>query len=161
MLDQELDKLAVYVGSSPKIETRDVDQLVGHSRAEQVFRIFDLIGEGKAGEALTFLDQLVEQGDEPLGLLGAFSWQLRRLARTARLSAQGVPLDEAMTRAGVATWPTARRSAEQQMRHLGRRRLDQLYSWLVEADQGLKGYSQLPPRTLLERLVVRLARSRT
>jgi DNA polymerase-3 subunit delta len=160
MLDQEMEKLAVYVGAAPRIDARDVDQLVGRSCAEQTFRIFDLIGEGKTGEALLFLNQLLDQGEEPLRLLGAFSWQLRRLAQAARLSAQGVPLGEAMTRAGVSEKPFARRAAEQQMRHLGRRRLDQLYNWLLETDMGLKGYSHLPPRTLLERLVVRLARAR-
>ena len=50
---------------------------------------------------------------------------------------------------------------EQQLRHLGRRRLDRLYDWLLEADLGLKGSSQLPPRTLLERMVVQLARVNT
>jgi DNA polymerase-3 subunit delta len=44
------------------------------------------------------------------------------------------------------------------MKHLGRRRLGKLYDWLMEVDLGLKGGSLLPPRTLLERLVVRLAR---
>jgi DNA polymerase III subunit delta len=161
LLDQELEKLAVYVGSAPKIETRDVDQLVGCCSAENTFHIFDLIGEGKAGDALTFLDRLLEQGKEPLGLLAAFSWQLRRLAQAARLHAHGAPLGEAMTRAGISTQTFARRSAEQQMRHLGRRRLDQIYNWLLETDMGLKGYSQLPPRTLLERFVLRLARART
>jgi DNA polymerase-3 subunit delta len=161
LLAQEIEKLAVYVGSAPKIEARDVDRLVGRNRAEHTFRIFDLIGEGKTAEALSFLGQLLELGEEPLGLLAAFSWQLRRLAKAARLNAQGVPLDEAMTRAGVSDKPFARRAAEQQMRHLGRRRLDRIYDWLVETDQGLKGYSQLPARTLLERLVVRLARART
>jgi DNA polymerase-3 subunit delta len=158
LLDQELEKLAVYAGSAPKIEARDVDQLVGNSRAEQTFKIFDLIGEGKAGEALSFLTRLLDQGEDPIRLLGAFGWQLRRLAQTARLSAQGVPLGEAMASAGVK--PFAVRAAEQQMRHLGRRRLDQLYNWLVETDLGLKGASPLSPRTLLERLVVRLARTR-
>jgi DNA polymerase-3 subunit delta len=161
ILAQEMEKLAVYAGEAAKIDARDVDQLVGQSRAESTFQIFDLIGAGKTGEALTFLGRLLDQGEDPMRLLGAFSWQLRRLAQTARLSAQGVPLSEAMDRAGVKNFPAARRGAEQQMRHLGRRRLDQLYNWLVETDQGLKGYSQLPPRTLLERLVVRLARART
>jgi DNA polymerase-3 subunit delta len=161
LLDQELEKLAVYVGSAPRIEVRDVDQLVGCSTAENTFRVFDLIGEGKAGEALTFVDRLLEQGKEPLGLLAAFGWQLRRLAQAARLNAQGTPLADAMTRAGISTQPFARRSAEQQLRHLGRRRLDQLYNWLLETDLGLKGGSQLPPRTLLERFVLRLARPRT
>jgi DNA polymerase-3 subunit delta len=54
--------------------------------------------------------------------------------------------------------PFAARGCEQQLRHLGRRRLDRLYDWLLEVDLGLKGGSELPPRTLLERFVVRLAR---
>jgi DNA polymerase-3 subunit delta len=61
----------------------------------------------------------------------------------------------------VPDYRTARQEAEQQLRHLGRRRLDHLYDWLLETDQGLKGGSQLSPRILLERLVVRLARMRT
>ena len=160
LLDQELGKLAVYVGAAPKIDARDVDHLVGRSRAENTWQIFDLIGAGKAGDALAFLDRLLDQGEEPLALLGAFSWRLRQLAQATRLSAQGVPLQDALTRAGVRNFPAARQAAEQQLRHLGRRRLDRLYDWLLETDQGLKGGSQLPPRTLLERLVIRLARTR-
>jgi DNA polymerase-3 subunit delta len=160
LLDQELNKLAVYVGSAPRVEARDVDKLVGHSREENAWRIFDLIGEGKAGEALTFLGRLFDQGEDPVRLLGAFSLQLRRLAQAGRLCARGESLGAALDRVGVPNFPAARRGAEQQMRHLGRRRLDLLYDWLLQTDLGLKGASQLPPRTLLERLVVRLARPR-
>jgi DNA polymerase-3 subunit delta len=161
LLDQELGKLAVYVGPAPRIEADDVDVLVGRSRAEDTWRIFDLIGSGKAGEALAFLGRLLDQGSEPLGLLsGPFSWQLRRIAQAGRLCLQGVPLSEALDRAGVPNFPAARRGAEQMMRHLGRRRLDRLYDQLVQADLDFKGSSQLPPRTLLERFVVQLARPR-
>ncbi len=160
LLDQELAKLAVYVGSAPKIDERDVDLLVGHSREENTFEVFNLIGAGRVGDALNFVDQLLDQGKEPIALLGAFSYRLRQLAQATRLQAQGVPLQEALTRAGVRDFPAARKEAEQQLRHLGRRRLDRLYDWLLETDQGLKGGSPLPPRLQLERLVVRLARAR-
>src|SRR5205807_5277408 len=139
-----------------RIEPADVDKLVGNSRAENMWKIFDAIGAGNAAEALTILDRLFEQGEEPLRILGAFSMQLRRLAQAARWNVQGQPLARALDRAGVP--PFAQRASEQQLRHLGRRRADRLYDWLLEADLGLKGFSQLPPRTLLERLVVRLAR---
>jgi DNA polymerase-3 subunit delta len=160
LLDMEMQKLAAYVGEGKSIGNHDVDALVGRSRLENTWRIFDLIGGGRSGEALGFLERLFDQGEEPMKLLGAFSLQLRRLAQTARLSAQGVSLHEALTRAGVPNFPAARQGAEQQMRHLGRRRLDQLYDWLLAADSGLKGGSQLPPRVVLERLVVRLARAK-
>ncbi|MFO0879558.1 MAG: DNA polymerase III subunit delta [Gemmataceae bacterium] len=161
LLASELSKLAIYVGAAPRIETGDVDLLVGQSRSENTWQIFDLIGQGKVAEALTFLQRLFDQGEDPMRLLGAFSMQLRRLAQASRLSAQGVPLNESMNRAGFPGFPAARQSAEAQMRHLGRRRLDRLYDWLLETDFGMKGGSQLPPTTLMERLVVRLARPRT
>lgn len=158
LLDQEMAKLAIYAGSNSRIDTADVDQLVGQSRAENTWKIFDLIGAGQIGAALALLDRLLDQGEEPLRLLGAFSMQLRRLAQAARLHSQGESVPDALEHAGVP--PFGRKSAEQQLRHLGRRRLDLIYDWLLETDLGLKGSSQLPPRVLLERLVVRLARKR-
>jgi DNA polymerase-3 subunit delta len=155
-LDQELAKLAVYIGSAHGIETSDVDKLVGNSRAENMWKIFDAIGASNAAAALTILGRLFEQGEEPLRILGAFSMQLRRLAQAARWHQQGQPLSGALDRAGVP--PFAQRACEQQLRHLGRQRAARLYDWLLETDLGLKGSSQLPPRTLLERLVVQLAR---
>jgi len=158
LLDQEMAKLAIYAGSNSRIDTADVDQLVGQNRIENTWKVFDLIGAGQTNEALTLLDRLLDQGDEPLRLLGAFSMQLRRLAQAARLHSQGESVPDALEHAGVP--PFGRKSAEQQVRHLGRRRLDLIYDWLLETDLGLKGSSQLPPRTLLERLVVQLARKR-
>jgi DNA polymerase-3 subunit delta len=155
-LDQELAKLAVYAGAAARIEPADVDALVGNSRTENTWKIFDAIGAGNSGAALAILDRLFEQGEEPLRILGAFSMQLRQLARAARLAGPGRSLAAAVAEAGIA--PFAQRGCEQQLRHLGRRRADSLYDWLIEADLGLKGFSQLPPRALLERLVVRLAR---
>jgi DNA polymerase-3 subunit delta len=158
LLDQELAKLAVYVGDRSRIDSPDVDKLVGSSRAENTWKIFDAIGNGRAGEALQILDRLFEQGEEPMRVLGAFSMQLRRLAQAARLTQQGQSLAAALDRAGVP--PFAVKGCEQQIRHLGRRRLDRLYDWLLELDQGLKGGSELPAQTLLERFVVRLAHKR-
>lgn len=158
LLDQEILKLAIYVGGRAKIEAADVDKLVGNSREETTWKIFDAVAAGNAGEALTILGRLFDQGEEPMRLLGAFSSQLRRLAQTARLSEQGLSLAAALDRAGVP--PFAAKGVEQQLRHLGRRRANRLYDWLLEVDVGLKGGSPLPPRTLLEHLVVRLARPR-
>jgi DNA polymerase-3 subunit delta len=157
-LDQELAKLAVYAGEAKRIDSNDVDQLVGASRMENLWKIFDAIGEGQGGAALAILGRLFEQGEDPIRILAAFSLQLRRLAQAYRRNRQGQPLALALSEVGVP--PFATRGAEQQLRHLGRRRAERLYDWLLETDLGLKGSSALPPRTLLERLVVRLAATR-
>jgi DNA polymerase-3 subunit delta len=156
MLDQEMAKLATYVGEAKRIDVGDVDKLVGDSREESTWKIFDAIGGGRTGEALAILARLFDQGEDPMRMLGAFSMQLRRLAQAARLAIQGKPIGSALEQVGVP--PFAVRGCEQQLRHLGRQRASQLYDWLLETDLGLKGGSQLPPRTVLERLVVRLAR---
>jgi DNA polymerase-3 subunit delta len=156
LLDQELFKLAVYVGEGKRIESGVVDLLIGNSRAEKTWEIFTKIGNGQTGEALTFLARLFDQGEDPMRLLGAFSSHLRQLAKVARLNAQGVSIYDAQEKAGIP--PFARRPTEQYLRQLGQRRQDSLYDWLIETDLGMKGSSQLPLRTQLERLVVRLAR---
>lgn len=160
LLDRELEKLSVAVGDKPAISPEDVDRLVGRSRAANVFRIMEAVGEGKPAEALTILGELFEEGEDALAVLGPLTAQLRKLAAAGRLVAQGHTLGPAMDAAGVPRWPAARQSFERQVRHLGRRRLDQLAEWLVEANLGLKGGSPLPPRLQLERLIVRLARPR-
>jgi DNA polymerase-3 subunit delta len=156
LLDQEMAKLAAAVGDAAKIEPRDVDRLVGQSRDENVWEIFNLIGAGETSKALGLLDRLLVQGEDPMKLLGMFSYQLRLLAQVARVIAQGTGIGMALEQANVPRWKHTQ--VEQQLRQLGRRRQDRLYDWLVETDLGLKGGSSLPPRTQLERLVVRLSR---
>jgi DNA polymerase-3 subunit delta len=157
-LDQELSKLSVYVGEASRIEADDVDKLVGRSAEENTFKIFDAIGQGQKATALEMLDRLFDQGQDEHRILGAFSWQMRRLAQAARLAQLGRSQRKALEEVGVSYRNIE--GCERQLRHLGRRRLERLYDWLIEVDLGLKGASQLPHRTLLERLVVRLARER-
>lgn len=158
VLDQELAKLSVYVGDAKAITRDDVDRLVGRGRNAETFAIFETIAAGRPADALALLERLIDQGEDPLALLGAFSWQLRQLGQVNSYLRSGLTPVAAMDRADVK--PFTRGRVDALLRHLGRRRLDRLYDWLLEADLGMKGSSQLPPRVLLERLVVRLARPR-
>jgi len=154
-LAQEIEKLATAVGASGTITRELIDTLVGRSRQAATFKIFDAIGAGRTADALAILHRLFQQGEEPLAVLGAFSWQLRRLGAISRSARAGLTVLEAMDRSGVPSF--ARAGFEQQLRHLGRYRMDLIYDWLIESDLGMKGSSELPPRLQLERLVVRLA----
>jgi DNA polymerase III subunit delta len=161
LLDSELAKLSSYVGDKDSIELADVDALVGRSRAANVFKIMDAVGDAKPAAALGILGELFEEGEAPLAILGALGSQLRKLGTASRLHKQGASVEEAMDRAGVAKWPQGRDSARKQMKQLGFSRLDKLFDWLVEADQGMKGGSPLPSELLLEKLIVQMARPRT
>jgi DNA polymerase-3 subunit delta len=156
LLDQELAKLSIYVGAKAKIEAEDVDRLVGSSRSESTWKIFDAIGQGNAREALGILDRLFEQGEEPMRMLGAFAMQLRRLAQATRLANQGLPLSSALEKAGVP--PFGLKNAESQLRHLGRPRAEKLYDMLLGLNMGIRGESPLPERTQFEKFILTLAR---
>ena len=126
-----------------------------------MFRILDAIGEGKPGQALSILEELFAEGEDPMAILGPLTAQFRKLAAVGRLHlADGLPLGPAMDAAKVPAWPRARESTERQLRHLGRRRLEKLTEWLTEINLGLKGGNPLPERVQVERLVVQLARPR-
>lgn len=157
LLAQEVQKLASAVGPKADITADDVDRLVGRSRAANVFHILDAIGAGKPTDALNILAQLFDAGEDAMKTLGALTSQLRKLATVGRLLTQGQSLGPAMDDAGIPSWPQARQSAERQVKHLGRARLNQLPDWLVDINYGLKGGNPLPPRLQLERLVARLA----
>lgn len=156
LLDQEMVKLSIYVGKKPRIEFDDVDKLVGNNRAQDIWKIFDAISAGNVRDALGIVNRLFDQGEEPLRIVGAMSFQLRKLAQATRLTAQGVSLGAAVAQAGVP--PFGLRAAENQLRHLGRRRLDRLYDWLLQINLDLRGNSPLPARTLFERFLLKLSR---
>jgi len=156
LLDQELLKLSIYVGDRAKIDPKDVDTLVGQNRAENTWKIFDALAAGQPGDALALLDRLFEQGEEPLRMVGAFSMQLRRLGLAYRQVKLGNAIPAALEQAGIP--PFGLKSAEAQMKHLGRRRLLKLHDWLLELNLDLRGGSPLSARMVLERFLIRLSR---
>jgi DNA polymerase-3 subunit delta len=156
ILDQELLKLAIAIGAKNKIEYADVDRLVGSSHTQDVWKIFDAMAQGNVKASLGMIDRLLDQGEEPMRLLGAFGVQLRKLGQAARYTAHGQSLGAALASAGIP--PFAVKSAEAQMRRLGRQGAARLYDWLLQLNMDLRGNSPLPARTLFERLVLRLAR---
>lgn len=161
ILDQELAKLAALAGDSP-IDEKLVEEAVGGWRTKTTWDMLDAAAAGKAGEALKQLDRLLSGGETAVGLLAQMSWSLRKFAAVSRMlreaEAEGrslPPLRTVLTAVGIK--PFVLDKADAQFRQLGRTRASKLYRWLLETDMDLKGDSQLPPRVILERLIVRMA----
>ena len=161
LLDQELARLALLAGDDKKILPELVSRSVGGWRAKTTWEMLDAALDGNVREALLQVDRLLASGEQPLGLLGQISASLRRFAAATRLVIQAetagrrVNLREALEQAGIRAFVLQK--AERQLRLLGRQRGAQLYGWLLQADLDLKGESTMPPRLVLERLIVRLS----
>ncbi|MGE0609885.1 MAG: DNA polymerase III subunit delta [Pirellulales bacterium] len=163
LLDQELAKLAVSAGTDQVILPELVADLVGGWRARTTWDMLDAAVSGDARAALSQLDRLLLGGENPVGLLAQMASSLKRFASAARIveqaeaEGQRVGVRQALEQAGVKTFVLAK--AEPQLKQLGRRRASQLHRWLLDADMALKGESRLPPRTVLEKLIVRLSKA--
>lgn len=158
-IDQELGKLTSYVGSEEKITAELIDRLVAGTRTETAFKLLDMVLEGDLGKSLEMLDRQFTAGESPVGVLAMVTSQLRRLARAARETDFGLSTPDALKAAGIP--PFAIDKARKQLNHFGRARMETMFRRLLQADLDLKGSSSLSQRTVIERLLVDLARPRT
>jgi DNA polymerase-3 subunit delta len=159
ILASELEKLAVYAGSSKKIDRGDVARMVGAGRVETIWKALDAATTGQGAAAMELIDNLVAAGEIPVVMLAAMSASLIKVYQAGRLRAARLSLDEACRIAGIP--PFAIEKTGKQHAHLGPRRVDQLPATLLQADLDLKGGSVLEPRVVLELLLARLSRPRT
>jgi DNA polymerase III subunit delta len=160
LLDQELAKLALMTGDK-KITPELVQRLVGSWHAKTTWDMLDFALAGNLTEALRQTDLLLSNNEAPIALLAQISSTLRRMAAATRLVLQAEAKGRRTSLAAALEQLKVNKffldKTESQLKRLGRKRGAQLYRWLLEADLDLKGDSQLPPRLVLERLLVRLA----
>ncbi|HEU5116278.1 MAG TPA: DNA polymerase III subunit delta [Isosphaeraceae bacterium] len=158
LLASEVEKLATYVGDRKTIKSEDVTKMVGAGRLETIWRVIDAATTGNGGEALEDLDRLLGAGEPPFKLLGALGSSLSRVHHAGELRLKRLEPREACREAGIK--PFAVDTTLKQHTHLGPTRVRRLPEMLLRTDLDLKGFSQLPPRTVLEKLIVELARAR-
>ena len=128
--------------------------------------MIDSAGAGDARAALAHLADLLDGGENPIGIGAQAASVLRRLSAAARVLAlpagDGRPrgVEEALREAGVAAWPKALAQARESLMQLGARRSRQLPVWLMELDRSLKSDASrgLRARLALERLFCKMAR---
>lgn len=78
-LQQELDKLLLYVGDRPSIRGEDVEAIISDQGEGWIFDLTRALAERDAAAALGQLARLLSQGDHPLRILGTVTTEIRRL----------------------------------------------------------------------------------
>jgi DNA polymerase-3 subunit delta len=154
LLEQELAKLAAYVGTRSTIEADDVRTLVGGWRTETTWAIAGALRRGRTGEALDLLDRLLNSGESPHKTVAGLTFVFRRLAQAVERVREGAALDAAVREAGV--FPREIGESTAYLKRLGRNEALQIFSRLLWADVSLKGGLTVPERQILETLVVNL-----
>lgn len=86
-LNQEIGKIAAYA-QGPAITRGDIDAVAIPVLSAEAFRLSDAVIQGKSDEAARLLGDLLKLQTEPIQILGAMGWQLRRIY-TARMAIDG------------------------------------------------------------------------
>lgn len=150
----ELEKLLLYADGRP-ITAEDVDVLVVSAKKYTVWKLAEAFAAHDRRSAMTFLDSLLREGEQPAGIVGALSWMYRKLVEARELS-PGTNQYSAARELGMR--PETASIALQQARKIPREQLLAGIAILAEADSVLK--SGAPnPRATLEFVLARLTSS--
>jgi DNA polymerase-3 subunit delta len=151
----EMQKLAAYVQGRGRITSADVEELVPKARKNTVWQLADMLATRRRADAFEFLENLLREGEEPIGLVGVLAWMYRKL-----IEARDLP-------AGMNGFQAARAlgmradAAEAALRNAHRIPKKDLLAGLLalaETDSQLKS-SNPNPRALMEFLIARLTSS--
>ena len=84
-IDNELKKIELRQWDKNEITLEDMQALIGRSQRHSAFNLADAIGGKKVDSALKILHRLIEDGEEPLKILGALQYHFRLLLRLKNL----------------------------------------------------------------------------
>jgi DNA polymerase-3 subunit delta len=144
LLRQEVEKLALHVGTGGRVDGAAVTLSVSSVAEESIWDLTDAIGQGRAADSLVQLAQMLGQGQASQAVLGALASHFRRLLRVG----QGEP---------IKAPPFVARKLEQQARRFTPARLLGCLRAIHRADVELKGEGVLRPERALEQLVIQLS----
>lgn len=152
-LSNELDKLASAAADSKRITPDLVDELIGRSRELSNFELGDHLLAGNRKRALETLHRLLEDGAEPVMLVGLIAGNYHRLALGKHLLARGGR--EEVFR-NISLPPFKRDSYISTLQRSDTKKIARGIQLTAAADLAIKT-SQATPRLQLELLVCELA----
>jgi DNA polymerase III subunit delta len=88
-LDQEIEKLSLYVDPGDTITLDAVGRVVSAGGAAEAFALPNALTVGNAGQALNALGGMLTTRGEEFKTLGMIGWHLRRVVRAQQLVAGG------------------------------------------------------------------------
>lgn len=151
----ELDKLVNYIGECKLVDVKDVEAVVSRGRAENVFELGRVVGQGNAARALVLVGRLSAAGEPPLRTLALLVRHFRQLWKVRELQVQKYPTKEIAKVAGVPFFVID--GLIQQGKRFSRQDFIYAFNLFLETDLAMKS-SGADAAALLDHLVLRLAK---
>lgn len=152
-LAAEINKICAYSGAET-IQKSDIDAVTEPVMDAVVFQMTDLLGQGRYGDALNKLHQLLKMQQEPLSILGAIGGHFRKLSVARTLLDNGRPYAELMKLYSMGDYPA--RKTMDAARRFSPEFCATAAKLVLETDIRIKTSFDEPER-LLEMLLLQLA----
>ena len=136
LLDQEIEKLVIYVDGARPISEDDVRLLVSYVQEANIFEMVDALGQRNGQRAARLLHQLLDAGEHPLALLGMIVRQFRIMIQVKELSGQGLSQQDMATR--LKLHPFVVKKTTRQAMNFSMEQLETIYRKLLETDVAIK-----------------------
>ncbi|MFD2630887.1 DNA polymerase III subunit delta [Oceanobacillus kapialis] len=101
MLENELTKLALYVGENGVITKEIAEQMIAHTADNSSLRLVDAVIEGDLYKAIAIAKDLQKLKEEPIALIGLLSFQFRTILRVKLLKQKGYTQAQMQKQLGV------------------------------------------------------------
>jgi DNA polymerase-3 subunit delta len=154
LLDQEIEKLVVYVNQARPISEDDVRLLVSYVQEANIFEMVDALGQRDGQRAAKLLHQLLDGGEHPLRLLGMIVRQFRIMIQVKELTGRGLSQQDIAGRLRLHRFVV--KKAVAQAMNFSMEQLEAIYRKLLETDVAIKT-GQMDEVLALDMLVVGLA----
>jgi DNA polymerase-3 subunit delta len=151
-LNNELGKLQDYLGERKQVEPEDVLKVVSQTRVDRIFDLTDAIGRRDRVSALHSLANLLDHGQNEVGILTMITRHFRILAQLKDGQKAGLYGAKLSTKAGIPQFLLNQYLA--QTGNWNENKIEQTFGVLEDTDRALKS-SSVPGHVWLENFVLK------
>jgi len=152
-LQNEIDKLLIFVGERKQITPDDVATVVGATKGYTIFELQNAIGRKDTKEAMKILERMLESGQSPQMIIVMLTRFFNQLWKLSDLKLRRMPESEIVREVGIA--PYFVRQYMEFHSHFSTDQIERNFKTLLEADTTLKTTSQ-DPHLVMDLLVLSL-----
>ncbi|SHF67594.1 DNA polymerase III subunit delta [Ornithinibacillus halophilus] len=136
LLENELAKLAMYVGENGVVTKEIAEDLISHTVNSSALRLVDTVIEGNLQKAISIYKDLEKMKEEPIALIALLAFQFRNILRIKLLKSKGYSQFQMQKQLGVH--PYVVKVALTRESKFSLERLKMIIQHLANADRQIK-----------------------
>ncbi len=153
-IDNEIAKLASYVGERKDITLKDVDDLVSDTKVETIFAFIDSLSGKNLKDGLRMLEKIIRSGEMPGRIIAMLSRHYRILWKVKKGLKTGMPRAEISSFCGISPYFLPKYT--EHAKAVSYASLSKVISLLAKADLELKSIN-ISKKLLIEKLCLDIA----